>query len=41
MHFCDKSHASENCNDAFSMSLDYKKDIVKKKNACFVCCRAF
>ena len=37
MHFCDKSHESENCNDAFFMSLDYKKDIVKKNNACFVC----
>ncbi|GBM14635.1 hypothetical protein AVEN_84131-1, partial [Araneus ventricosus] len=39
--FCDKSHASESCNEVSNMNLDCKKDILKKKKACFVCLKRF
>lgn len=35
--FCDKVHASESCSEASSMTLEVKKNIIKSKNACFVC----
>lgn len=35
--FCDKLHMSENCGEAASMTYDYKKNAVIKKNACLIC----
>lgn len=37
--FCDKPHASENCNETSSMSLEAKKHVVRQKKACFICLR--
>ncbi|GFS41340.1 integrase catalytic domain-containing protein [Trichonephila inaurata madagascariensis] len=39
--FCDKLRASESCNEMSNMNLELKKDILKRKNACFVCLKRF
>ncbi|GFX01136.1 integrase catalytic domain-containing protein [Trichonephila clavipes] len=39
--FCDKLHASESCDEVSNMKLKFKKDILKRKNACFVCLKRF
>ncbi|GFU83468.1 integrase catalytic domain-containing protein [Trichonephila clavipes] len=39
--FCDKLHAYDSCNVVSNMNLEFKKDILKRKNACFLCLKRF